>query len=189
MISNYFSQSTRHLSPSFDILFRNYLVWKLTHRSHVFSYIGSLHRCPNGFTLAAWIRISLLETNSRYFFSGGGQTAVSHGVAVFTKNRKLQAVFRMSRKLWNVQIVDGRVDVWYHVVITWDSSNARIYKNGCLADTAGGTATTTTENSVYNDIFLYLCILWHCRILNYMLSKLWDEPKKALKQCIRSKLL
>ena len=63
MISNYFSQSTLQFSPSFDILFRNYLVWKLTHRSHVLAvlavFIGVQTglRWPPGFESLFWRQI------------------------------------------------------------------------------------------------------------------------------------
>ena len=51
-------------------------------------------------------------------------------------------------------IADVTIEIWYHVIITWDLNGAYIYKNGCLDNTANGISKTYTENSVYNDIYL-----------------------------------
>ena len=107
--------------------------------------VGNLQHCPRGFTLAVWIKISLLDSGDRYYFSSGGQTTSSHGVALYTKQYKFRASFRTNGRAWGVGIADVTVDVWFHIIITWDTIHARFYKNGCLAATASVVVQGSTK--------------------------------------------
>ena len=118
------------------------------------SCVGNLRYCPRGFTLAVWIKISLLDRGTRFYFSSGGQTSGSHGVAIYTQRYIVKADFRTNGRGWVLRIAGVTVDVWFHIIITWDIIHARFYKDGCLADTASVAVWRSNENSKYNDIYI-----------------------------------
>ena len=103
--------------------------------------------------MALWIRMADLW-QERYFFSSGGQTQRSNGVALYTLWNGLWAIFSKNQVVWNVEVTNVRTNQWHHVIVTWDSIHARFYINGCFIKRSSGRSNPTNDNSLYNNIFL-----------------------------------
>ncbi|CAH1794004.1 unnamed protein product, partial [Owenia fusiformis] len=61
---------------------------------------GDLDRCNNGATLSLWIKLGQKDSSNMYYFSSGGQTKYSHGIAVLWKDGSLLAWMSSTTKLW-----------------------------------------------------------------------------------------
>lgn len=72
---------------------------------------------------------------------GRGSYGGSHGLVMTTTNNTLGGWVRGDNGAISAGTTITR-DIWYHIIFTWDGLYSRIYKNGELADTAGGTART-----------------------------------------------
>ena len=94
--------------------------------------LGNLDHCSNGFTLAIWL-LTPTQTGKKFFLSSGGQSTISHGIAVYKKDGKVGATFRTSSgRRWDADssvVMDPTT--WYHVVVTWHlTSGLTVYLDG-----------------------------------------------------------
>ena len=101
---------------------------------HFGTCFGDISLCPDGYTLSFWFKYGTTKARDSssyvHFISGGGQTALSHGIAVFFKTGKFQIWFRKpDGHLWKLT-TDLNAD-WNHLSITWkQDSSLRLYVNG-----------------------------------------------------------
>ena len=101
---------------------------------HFGTCFGDISLCPDGFTLSFWFKYGTKRSRDSlsnvYYISGGGQTAWSHGIAVFFQTGKFKIWFRKpDGNLWKLA-TDLNAE-WNHLSITWKQDNGlRLYVNG-----------------------------------------------------------
>lgn len=61
-------------------------------------------------------------------------------------------MYRTSSKMWDILSVACCDEIWYHIVMTWDSVNTRLYINGLLSNTAQPSDVTQSDQG--NDDFV-----------------------------------
>ncbi len=126
--------------------------------NHRYKCLGNLEQCPNGFTIALWLKMGTKSATGTilFYMSSGGHTYASHGIAMYRKSNFLGASFRTKIKRWScsklMTISDG---VWYHLTLTWKEDNGvKFFLNGCpkemiqACDTATQIVTTTASNNL-----------------------------------------
>ena len=100
------------------------------------SCFGDLSVCSDGYTLAMWLRAGVKSASpTQYYFSSGGQTILSYGVAWYRyRGNLLECMLRLETKKWVVS-ASMEISMWYHFVTTWHhDEGARMYRDGVLID-------------------------------------------------------
>ena len=100
--------------------------------------MGNLTMCTKGIAVAMWLRMHKYDDpgyyNDEYYFSNGGHTMKSIGIALLMRQKKLLAMFRTETRLWEIYYNNGfSLHTWYHVVLVWSAtSGGYVYINGAL---------------------------------------------------------
>jgi len=111
---------------------------------------------PEHITMSLWVRFNEDPATTAYFFilhkeqTGAGADT---GYILITDEDRFRTEMRIGGSNKNAYTTDGTLvkDKWYHVAVTFDESNLKIYQNGVLHDTtaASGTLDTTNGENLY----------------------------------------
>ena len=97
--------------------------------------LGNLEWCPNGFTIALWLKMGTKSAagTTLFYISSGGHTSASHGITMYKKNDILGASFRTKSRRWTcMNLMSVSNEVWYHVTLTWRADiGVKFFLNGC----------------------------------------------------------
>ena len=126
------------------------------------SCLGNLNMCTKGVVMAMWLRMHKYDEpgnyNDEYYFSNGGQTVNSMGIALLMRQKKLLAMFRTETRLWEVYYDNGlSLHSWYHVVLTWSAtSGGYVYIDGALGghNQQGQSLTSNRKGNAYVNFVL-----------------------------------
>jgi PKD repeat protein len=106
----------------------------------------------SGLTIAFWMNAGTLTNNDARFISkASGTQEADHYWMVSTVNSSgLRFRLKTGGTTSTLATAAGQVQVgtWYHVAVTYDGSNMRIYKDGVQVATAGKTGTISTGAGV-----------------------------------------
>ena len=116
---------------------------------------GNLNNCPNGHTMAFWLKVySMPDAANRFIYSGGGQSSISYGPALSKNiNDKLCAYYSKNGNRWIIcwPLTLGQ---FVHVVIIWSASDGlKMYMDKILVSHDTTTVAYGTEPSTYNNFY------------------------------------
>lgn len=67
--------------------------------------LGNLALCTSGMTLTLWLKVLPFEgTSTSYLLSTGGESNLSHGIAILTQSGKVRCLLRTRIGVWDLQI-------------------------------------------------------------------------------------
>ena len=127
-------------------------LWFLYH----FRCFGDLSHCTEGYTLAMWLRAGAKAVSNMYYFSSGGQTGDSHGVAWYRQasSGSLKCTFKVETEAWHLSVIMEQ-SIWYHFVTTWHyGQGARMYKDGILVHKYSDPSPATYNPTCCNKVVL-----------------------------------
>ena len=116
---------------------------------------GNLNNCPNGHTMAFWLKVySMPVASNRFIYSGGGQSSNSYGPAL-SKNSadELCAWYSGNGVRW-AACVPLSLGQFVHVVVIWSASDGlKLYMNKILVAHTTTTIAHGTEPSTFNNFY------------------------------------
>ncbi|CAH1793213.1 unnamed protein product, partial [Owenia fusiformis] len=124
--------------------------------NHRHECFGDLELCPNGYTLSMWLYIGPKVANEMYYFSSGGQTGSSFGVALFWLAGNLGSWFSTRTEIWKVSYPGATLrEQWRHIVLTWKQDEGLKLWIDCVnveSDTMS--ETRNVPNTPWNNVVL-----------------------------------
>lgn len=97
--------------------------------SNSYAYIRSnpIYNCYNHFSYSVWFKMTAHRSNQTFVYSRPG---IGYGFSLFYLTSYFRIDFKSSSD-WSYtkELTDN---VWYHLVLTFDGSNAKFYLNGIL---------------------------------------------------------
>ncbi|CAH1776660.1 unnamed protein product [Owenia fusiformis] len=122
--------------------------------NHRHECFGDLQLCPNGYTLSIWLYIGPKVANEMYYFSSGGQTGYSFGVALRWLSGDLSSWFSTRDEIWKVSH-PGEKGVWQHIVLTWKQvEGLSLWINCTNVETDTVSDTRNVQTTQWNNIVL-----------------------------------
>ena len=101
-----------------------------------------------------WLRAGVKAVSNMYYFSSGGQTGGSHGVAWYRQGNTLKCIFKVETEAWQLT-GPMEASVWYHFVTTWHpAKGARMYRDGVLVDMETVSGSHPYSPAGYNNVVL-----------------------------------
>ena len=88
--------------------------------------------CPNGYTLALWLKRKQIGTSHNFYISNGGQTYISYGITVHgSDSNTIGITVKTTSKRWRIIQLTVPEGSWHHILFTWTESNGvYAYVNG-----------------------------------------------------------
>ena len=117
---------------------------------------GNLNNCPNGHTMAFWLKVYFSPVvSNRFIYSGGGQSTDSYGPALSkSSSNNLCAWYSKNGKRWTVCETRFTFGQSVHVVVMWSASDGlKLYMNRTLIAHDTKSHSHGTEPSTYNTFY------------------------------------
>ena len=121
--------------------------------------MGNSIYCPQGFTIAFWIKIFPdNDRASEYYLSSGGQTGSSYGVAILRRPSEDQVELMVTThtESFNKPRIYLYPDTWHHVIVKWSESFLTVFLNGTMTyrQNSGVQRNPPVSTSPHNNMYL-----------------------------------
>ena len=119
---------------------------------------GELERCPQGVSLALWLKMEIPDEYEAYYVNNGGQTSSSYGISIHGKlvppDSFLQIDLKTKTHWYRFTYKESVARAWHHLAFSWTASTHVIaYLDGKYVGTSDKSykAIQTTN---YNTFFI-----------------------------------
>ena len=114
--------------------------------------IVNLENCPNGITIAAWLKPGTKPDPTWFYFSTGGHTKFGHGWTWYQNSGKLNFQAQTTSKKWSLLSATLPLNTWSHIITSWhELEGVKMFVNFKLV-TESNSPTITSLRNVVNDL-------------------------------------
>ena len=114
--------------------------------------IVNLENCPNGITIAAWLKPGTKNNEAWYYFSTGGHSSNGSGWTWYQNSGKINFQAQTTSKKWPLLSAILPLDTWSHVITSChEFEGVKMFVNFKLV-TESNSPTITSLRNVVNDL-------------------------------------
>ena len=148
--------------------------------------IVNLEKCPNGITIAAWLKPGTKQALTWFYFSTGGHTPGGHGWTWYQNSGKINFQAQTTSKIWSLLSATLPLDTWSHVITSWhELEGVKMFVNFKLVAEAT-TPTIDAFNNVVIDLTIGSALKFDVRFLgNFTIDEFHIWQKKCTDDIIR----
>ena len=120
--------------------------------NHDLECLGNLERCPEGITIAAWLKVGTKASVNPewYYVTAGGHTFRSHGWTWYQRYGKFNFAAKTTTTRWSVASISLPTETWVHVITSWNAADGiKVYVNFSLNKTITSATSRSSQQNLY----------------------------------------